>query len=401
VELIETRVEPAGDDRVRLAGEVRYADSRTETLWFEVPAALEHDLSTTGHPWIVALLPLAARLGEELRIPLPVDRLLVRNLTELLRIWRGWYPSLHDVPLDVTICEYAVARRPGPPARTAAFFSGGVDSFYTVLRHAAGGVGRLNVDELIAVEGFDFPLGHRGAFEGHLARLREAGSDLRKSVVWVTTNLRETRLREAPWADLWHGCALASVGLALERRYRHLLIAASSVYEEAEPLGSHPLTDPLLSTSTTQIVHDGADATRTEKTAHVAQHDVALRALRVCYREYASGNCGRCRKCSLTMATLDALGVLDRCPTFPQGLDLERIGRIFLPGPMQRRGVMRLSRLAATRRRDDLARALERAVHTSAVRARLLATVRATLPFSRLSPLSRRLRRAILDGAIQ
>jgi len=118
-------------------------------------------------------------------------------------------------------------------------------------------------------------------------------------------------------------------------------------------------------------------------------------------REYAAGNCGRCRKCSLTMVTLDALGVLDRCPTFPQGLDLERIGRIFLPGPMQRRGVMRLSRLATTRHRGDLAKALERAVRTSAVRARLLATVRATLPFSRLSPLSRRLRRAILDGAVQ
>jgi len=152
VELIETRVEPAGDDRVRLAGQVRYADSRTETIWFEVPAALEPDLTTTGHPWIVALLPLAARLGEDLRIPLPVDRLLVRNLTELLRIWRGWYPTLREVPLDVTICESPATRRAGAPARTAAFFSGGVDSFYTLLRHAAGGVGRLIVDELIAVD---------------------------------------------------------------------------------------------------------------------------------------------------------------------------------------------------------------------------------------------------------
>jgi hypothetical protein len=401
VELIETRVEPAGGDRVRLAGDVRYADSRVETLWFEVPASLEPDLTATGHPWIVALLPLAATRGEGLRIPLPVDRFLVRNLTEVLRIWRGWYPALRDVELDVTICESPGARRPGAPVRTAAFFSGGVDSFYTILRHAEGGVGRLILDELIAVEGFDFPLGHREAFDGHLRRLREAGRELGKKVIHVTTNLRETRLREAPWADLWHGCALASVGLALERRYGQLLVAASSVYEEVEPLGSHPLTDPLLSTSTTQLVHDGAAATRLEKTVRVAQSDVALRALHVCYREHAAENCGRCRKCSLAMVTLSALGVLDRCPTFPQQLDLDRIGRVYLPSPMQRRGARRLQGLAAARRRQDLVQALGRAVRSSALRVRLLATVRATLPFSRLSPLSRRLQHAILDGAVQ
>jgi len=64
VELISTRIDPAGDDRVRLTGEVRYADSRREAVWYEVPADLERDLSTTGNPWLVALFPLAAKLGE-------------------------------------------------------------------------------------------------------------------------------------------------------------------------------------------------------------------------------------------------------------------------------------------------------------------------------------------------
>jgi hypothetical protein len=401
VELIESRIEPAGEDRVRLVGEVRYADSRSETYWFEVPASLKDDLSRSGNPWLAALLPLAAKLGEELRIPLPVDRLLVRNVTELARIWRGWYPSLREPQLDVRVCDSVVSRPAGRPDRTAAFFSGGVDSFFTVLRNDERAAGRLPIDELLSIQGFDFPLERVDAFEGHLRRLRRAGAELDKRVLWVATNLRQTRLREASWADLWHGAALASVGLALERRYRHVVIAASSVYEEAEPLGSHPLTDPLFSTGATQFVHDGAGETRTEKTMRVAQSDVALRALHVCYREQASENCGRCRKCSLTMVTLAALGVLDRAPTFPQSLDLDRVGRIFLPGPMQRRGVKRLSRLAATRSRGDLAGALDRAVRTSAVKARLLATVKAAMPFETLSPVARRLRRAILNGAVQ
>jgi len=401
VELISTRVEYAGGDRVRLIGEVRYADSRREAIWYEVPAALERDLSTTGNPWLVALLPLAAKLGEELRIRLPVDRLLVRNLTELVRIWRGWYPDLHDVPLEVDIHDSPVRRSASSPLRTAAFFSGGIDSFYTVLRHEERVPGRLPIDDLICVQGFDFPLPLADAFHRHLHRLERAGREFGKPVVWVATNLKESRLREAPWADLWHGPALASVGLALEKRYRHLMIAASSVYEEMEPLGSHPLTDPLLSTSTTQTLHDGADATRTEKTVRVAQSDVALGALHVCYREHESENCGRCRKCSLTMATLAAVGVLDRCPTFPQSLDLERISRVYLGSAMQRRGARRLRKLAEKHRHDDVARAIDRAVRASAIRARLLATVRRTLPFWRLSPVAKRLRRAILSGAIQ
>jgi len=401
LELTSARIDHAGDDRVRLTGEVRYADSRREAIWYEVPAALERDLSATGNPWLVALLPLAAKLGEELRISLPVDRLLVRNLTELMRIWRGWYPDLHEVPLDVSICDAPVFRPAHSPVRTAAFFSGGVDSFYTVLRHDECVPGRLPIDDLISVQGFDFPLAVGDAFHRHLHRLERAGRELGKSVVWVATNLKESRLREAPWADLWHGSALASVGLALEKRYRHLLIAASSVYEEAEPLGSHPLTDPLHSTGATQVLHDGADATRTEKTVRVARSDVALSALHVCYREHQSENCGRCRKCSLTMATLAALGVLERCPTFPQSLDLERIGRVYLPSPMQRRGARRLRNLAERHRRADLVRAIDRAVAASAVRARLIAAVRLALPFWRLSPVAKRLKRAILSGAIQ
>ncbi|HEX4440485.1 MAG TPA: hypothetical protein VH854_10475 [Thermoanaerobaculia bacterium] len=401
MELIETRIEPAGDDRARLIGDVRYADSRAETYWFEVPAALEPDLSRSGNPWLTALLPLAAKLGEPLRIPLPVDRLLVRNVAELARIWRGWYPSLSEPQLDLRVCDSVVARPPGMPARTASFFSGGVDSFFTVLRNDEPVTGRLPIDELIPVQGFDFPLDRGEAFETHLRRLRRAADELGKAVVPVRTNLRETRLRECSWAELWHGAALASVGLALERRYRHVLIASSSVYEEVEPLGSHPLTDHLLSTSATQFVHDGAGATRIEKTTRVAESDVALRALHVCYREKDSENCGRCRKCSLTIATLATLGVLDRAATFPKKVDLERVSRIYLPSPMQRRSVRRLVRLAATRRRDDLASALDKAVRTSAMRVRLLKTVRVAMPFSALSPVARRLRRAILSGAIQ
>ena len=90
------------------------------------------------------------------------------------------------------------------------------------------------------------------------------------------------------------------------------------------------MTDPLLSTSATTVVHDGAEATRVEKTRAVAESALALRSLRVCWRSRSDHNCGDCEKCYRTMTTLSLLGALNKCSTFPAGsFDPRRIDRIF------------------------------------------------------------------------
>ncbi len=312
-------------------------------------------------------------LGEPLRIALPVDRLLARNIREVMAIWAGWYPSLREVPLEIEVRDPGAAPAAG---RTGAFFSGGVDSFFTVLHNEETGNRSLPADDLILVGGFDFPLEHTDAFERHRARMREAAGELGKELVDIVTNLRQTRLREAPWADLWHGPALAAVGLALERRYRLLLIASTSPYAELEPWGSHPMTDALFSTRDTMVIHDGAQFTRLDKVGYISRFDVALRWLHVCFREVSDRNCGRCRKCLLTMMAFDLFGGLEQCRTFPAGgPDLERVSRILLQNEAQRRGVRRTRALALREGRSDIARAIARALRRSTVLAPVLAAL--------------------------
>jgi hypothetical protein len=363
MDLISVRTEDAASGRVRVTGTVAYDDrpGATEDYWFEFPSDVAASLSRSGNGWLACLLPMAAALGEPLRLSLPVDPLLARNARELMAIWRSWYPHLHVVPVvapSESVLEKTGARK------TAMFFSGGVDSFFTLLHNEPPSGGSSPVDDLIAIHGFDILLENEGAFDRHRSRLERIAAETGKALVVVRMNLRRTRLRELSMASLWHGAALAGVGLLLENRYERLLIAASEECPNLGPWGSHPLTDPLFSTSTTAVVHDGTDFARWDKLEFLAGFDVALHSLRVCSRD-SSENCGECEKCYRNIIILDVLGALGRAVTFPERtLDLDKVGRVFVRGwrAIFYRG---LERFASSRGRPDVATAIDRSFRRS------------------------------------
>lgn len=358
----------------RLQGELRFDGSRPpETLWFDLPVRDDNDVSTTGEPWLAALLPVAATLHEPLRLPLPVDARLLENLRELLRIWTAWYPSLAMVPIEAEPCDAP------PRGRTMAFFSGGVDSFFTALRHGAGdGTPRTErIDDLVFVHGFDIRLANERALGNVLPVLERAADALGKPLLTVTTNLRETVFGATDWNQLSHGAALAAVALAMGPRYSTALVPSSAGYRDLRFWGSHPLTDPLFTSSRTRIVHDGPAFMRAEKTEYVAQSDIALGALRVCWRSDDGWNCQACNNCYRTMLTLEALGVLDRSATFDRArLDLDRASRIFCPRSYDIRQFGYVRDLAARCGRPDIVRAVERSLARSARLSRRIAFVR-------------------------
>jgi hypothetical protein len=332
MELVSVRIDrsPSSRGRVRLVGDVVYDDRpRTpEQYWFEVPETYADSLSVSGNPWLACLLPLAVTRREPLRLCRPIDPVLSANASRLMKIWTGWYPRLRIVPIDAEVKPVEPAPEPG---ETAALFSGGVDSFFTVLRNREERDRESFpvIDRLLCVWGFDVGLDTPEEFERLRSRLSEAARDLGKELIDVATNLREVRLREANWGGLSHGSALASVGLALERRFSVVYIAATP--SVASAWGSHHETDPLFSTSRTRIIHHGVGVARIEKTEYVSRSDVAMRSLHVCPRAGSSENCCVCRKCYLVMLTLEAIGALSRCSAFrSRALDLERVKRIFL-----------------------------------------------------------------------
>ena len=372
MEVRDVRVEdsPLGAERVRLRAEVRYATGAvaSEEYWFDVPRAHASELSTSGNPWIATLLPLAAHTGETLRLALPVDQPLLENAGQLMRIWQTWYPELSVVSIEADV---AAAVENNRPARAAAFFSGGVDSFFSLLRcrPVAPPAGRAPIDDLITVWGFDIPLAQRDAFLRLRERHERVATELGKPLIDVATNLRTTRWSSAQWSYLAHGPGFAGVALALERRFHTVYLAGSGSYRDFHPWASHPITDPLFSTWRTSIVFDAAEYLRTDKIERIAESALALRNLRVCFETQTDENCGVCGKCQRTMLVLALCGALERCATFPRTtIDLRQIARMDCSHPFALREVQDIRRLAVAKGRSDIVAALDRSVARSARR---------------------------------
>ncbi len=361
---------PSSPDRTRLAADLVYDDrpGESETLWFEVPAKYGYPVTRSADPWLAVTLPLASRLGQPLRFDAPIDPVLHESTRAMMEWWQYWFPAMHVVPVEG---RPFVPEPTHEPARTAQFFSGGLDSFFTTLRHADP-ADPIQVDDLLYGWGFDIPLSDTAAFERLSGNLSAAAEKLGKRLVAFSSNIRLTRFRELPWGAIAHGCAMASVALLLERVYRRVLIPSTDGYRETGPWGSHPTVDHLYSTSTMRVIHDGGAFSRFQKAALVATSPVALSVIRVCWRSKSDTNCGQCEKCLRTMIALELCGVRDQAPTFAHApLDLDRVARIYCPETQK--GSLKLyydemAREARQRGRTDLAEAMERALARSARR---------------------------------
>ena len=96
------------------------------------------------------------------------------------------------------------------------------------------------------------------------------------------------------------------------------------------------MVDQLWSTESLEIVDDGGRLTRGERIERIAAHPVVQQTLRVCWENPDGAyNCGRCRKCMMTMISLEAIGARERSQTFPPELDLDLLDGFELTQPIR------------------------------------------------------------------
>jgi hypothetical protein len=307
--------------RVRLVGRIRYeSDGLEELIWFDFPDSLRSQVSSSGNPWLVLLLPLSVSLGERLRLDIPVDPALLESCHQLLDVWHAWYPDRQPVPIE------APTARPdslGPRDGTGLFFSGGVDSFHSLIRRNGPAAAEypVRVTDLLLLHGADIPLTDADAFDRLRSHIAEVAREFGTRLVDIASNARDTRWGRADWPHLSHAALLTAAGLALEERFARLLIASSANYGRLQPYGSHPITDPMFSTSATRVIHDSAHLDRPDKIFAIAEHPAVLKHLRVCWLGKSDVNCGRCPKCFHTMVGLEMAGTLSRSESFPRQID--------------------------------------------------------------------------------
>jgi hypothetical protein len=276
---------------------------------------------------LAACLMPAMVSGGTLTMTDPVSPRLLRTQREFAAIQQAWsedwefdQPPLHEVMVRSPV--RAAAPRE-PTGRVAAFFSGGVDSWSTVLDNP-------DLTDLIFVRGIDLLPGlpDQAELAGEVERrLRETADALGLALHAVQTNARELADPLVPW-EAYFACPLIAVALFFEPLFDRVLIAGDTDYATQDARGGNRLVCRLWSTEGLQVADDGGRFNRMERTARIAGHPVVQKSLRVCWENPGGAyNCGRCSKCLMTMASLEATGNREKFSTFPAELDLEELGR--------------------------------------------------------------------------
>ncbi|HEX6210248.1 MAG TPA: hypothetical protein VF136_05700, partial [Methylomirabilota bacterium] len=275
-------------------------------------------------------------------------------------------------------------------------FSGGLDSCFTAWRQTRGECGRARrqVRAAVMVHGFDIPLTQPEVFTRAAENSRRLLESIGLALIPVTCNFRQLG---GDWEDA-HGAALASCLHLLGGGYSAGLVAGSHAYEGLRfPWGSNPLTDPMLSSGTFQLVYDAAGFSRPEKARGVSGWPEAMQRLRVCWEgPQKDRNCGRCLRCVGTALCFAAIGIEP-----PDVLNVGPLGRAvsgLAYQPIKPASLLRLGELLDLARASDIdapwMRALERLLRLGRRRARLarvLPPVRVPWQYYRLSKVLRRL----------
>ena len=292
------------------------ADVDGDILWYESP---DTELVISPEAFANALLGPAMSIGRDIVFEDPLCPVWLKNIPKVIEQyskWFGWKKiKIESGSNDAPITKTGKLR--------ALCFSGGVDSFYSLLTYPQP------IDKLIMVHGYDIDIndtdGGRLAYD-HVKPVAAAkGID----AVILKTNLREHHIAGRKYRYTYGG-ALAAAGF-LVSGVNELIISSGFRYDEAQPDGSNWELDPLRSSTEVKIIHYGAELIRDDKLRTIAQNPLLKKHLHVCQQnirgtfEISGGflNCGLCIKCNRTLMVLQQEGILDEIEGFTNKKNLD------------------------------------------------------------------------------
>ena len=225
-----------------------------------------------------------------------ISQNLMDNLDRIQEIFTCWNPIFKKISVQArtkTLNSSGV--------NCSAFFSGGVDGSYTLLKH------KDILENLILINGFDFNM-DSNTWRNMVERNQKIAKMMGKNLITIETNLKEFTAHFGLSRFANYGATLASVAQLLN--VRDIYLSAALTYEYIIPDGSHPLLDPLWSTETCKLHHTGLESDRMKKVELVKNVPEVLSNLWVCWED-PRVNCGTCSKCIRTYIALKLSNIDD------------------------------------------------------------------------------------------
>lgn len=311
------------DGHTRIAADF-HIDDRVINLWFKTKSEpINEKLAQAA--FLAAVLIPAMKIGGSLRVEKPVPERLMGATKGLQQVFNKWYPAFKFVEI---LADTNTPRMASVAPRAAQFFSGGVDSFYTLLQNFD------DIQDLYHVRGFDLFLEKERALELATVRVRGGAEAFGKNFLQIETNIHDFSKEFAHWPNHYHGSAMAAMAILMSARNPRFYFAATHSYSDMFPWGSHPLLDHFWSNDNLEIIHHGAEATRLQKVYRIVREPAVLKHLNIGQiqgnlpKDYKPGE-----KVLRTMIALDLAGVLDQAETFEYKLKIKDVCDIKIIGP--------------------------------------------------------------------
>lgn len=356
---------------VTLSADVAFKGHKPERMYFSTDLKNEAYISTDYSPFLAAVLLPCMKRGEDIIINGKVSKKLLENTEKIMDLVESWNIGLKKIKIT---CHSGIdpesqgilkqvqddkrSVQHDKPNRAGVFFSAGVDSFYTYLKHKNK---KDKISALILIHGFDIPLRNNQFFQTTKNAVEKIANEEDIKAISVETNGGEIIEKYLIW-DFSHGGALVSVALFLRKKLDNVYISGGLRKDEIFPYGTHPELDKLWSTGNMNIVHDGTEYNRLGKVLNsISKSPLALKYLRVCPQNIKGKyNCSRCYKCLQTMIELVCANAFDRAKTFDK-LDLGAVRNMYYDYSLlyNLQGEANLKVLKSQNRELELQRAIE------------------------------------------
>lgn len=309
-----------------LVADVKAKFTQNNKIWFSVPEEFGEWLTDDVYDaFLVAFLYPAMYYNEPLEIEGNVSPKLYDNIKNyipsIIQTYRKGFSNL-----QLKVAGFAKCKKTQNLSGTG--FSAGVDSFATFIDRYER---ESNPDYKIKAL-FMFNVGSHGGGGEKARKVFNLRYDLLKDFpksknlpyVKVDSNLFDFYLNywEFDAGVFCRACAI----LVFEKAFSRYYLSSAHSYSElmhckfiVPKVDLASLADtylnPMLSTESIEIITDGAQYTRTEKTKLITDYKPAQKMLNVCVNHWnnqnTASNCGRCPKCLRTLIALESLHKLD------------------------------------------------------------------------------------------
>ena len=285
---------------------------------------VEYSIDISSIPESIAIIPILANIlpmswvfDAEIIIK-SVDRDFYESIPDFKRGYQEMYPML-NLAGKLSASEI-ITNNINDQSGAAAFFSGGVDAFGTLISH---------IDEkptLLTIWGADVKLNDISGWSKVESHITETGREFDLDHVMIKTSFRNyfdewkmsqkvLKSGDGWWHGFQHGLGMiahaAPVMYTLKKKTIYFASSFTIADKGKVTCASDPTIDNFIHFCGVDVIHDGYEYDRQDKVHNITQYSKKSGRkipLRVCWESTGGSNCCACEKCWRTILAIYAEG---------------------------------------------------------------------------------------------